>query len=306
MMIVPVRLPLRGGSAVAGAAVALALLAGCGGGGAASGPLSPLGNRTPFQIALEAPEVTRAAGTSRFAVDLEMTSTGGLASELGGDFDTPTVMSGEGTYDYERQIGDALITSSGGGLPADTQESIFGNNVLYQRAPGQTRWHEWDFSSLVNRPVGQHDPAEQLGLLKGVSENVREVGEAQMRGEDVRHFAITIDPQKLAAESGVVVEGGLTQAALQSAGPMPADVFVDDDGRVRRLEVRIIVEGADIEMPDIPGMTDDSAIMQRMQDFHSESRIAIEYFDFGVPVTAEVPDPSMVDSGPVFPIPMPR
>jgi hypothetical protein len=305
MMIVPVRLPLRRGSAVAGAAVALALLAGCGG-GAGSGPLSPLGDRTPFQIALEAPEVTRAAGTSRFALDLEMTSTGGLASELGGDFDTPTVMSGEGTYDYERQIGDARITSSGGGLPTDTQESVFSSNVLYQRAPGETRWHEWDFSGLVNRPVGQYDPAEQLGLLKGVSEDVREVGEAQVRGEDVRHFAITIDPQKLAAESGVVVEGGLTQSALRSVGPMPADVFVDDDGRVRRLEVRMTVNGADIEMPDIPGMTDDSAITQRMQDYRTESRIAIEYFDFGVPVTAEIPAPSMVDSGPAFPIPMPR
>ncbi len=305
MMIVPVRLHLRRGSAVAGTAVALALLAGCGG-GAASGPLSPLGNKTPFQITHEAPDVTLAAGTSRFAVDMQITSTGGIGSQLGGEYDTPMVMSGEGTYDYQRQIGDGRMSSSGGGLPADTQELVFSNNVLYQRVPGQDRWQKLDFSALVNQPVGQYDPSQQLSLLRGVSDDVREVGPDQVRGDDVRHFAITIDPLKLAAESGVVVEGGLTQSALRSAGPMPADVFVDEDGRVRRLEVRITVDGADIEMPDIPGMTDDSAITQRMQDFHSESSIAIEYFDFGVPVTAEVPAPSMVDSGPAFPIPMPR
>lgn len=38
----------------------------------------------------------------------------------------------------------------------------------------------------------------------------------------------------------------------------------------------------------------------------SETRVAIEYFDFGVPVTAAEPAPSDVDSSPKLPFPMPR
>lgn len=239
MITFPVRHPLRRGGAVVGTAVALALLAGCGGGGSGSGGglpdvLSPLGGKSPAQIARDARDFTRAAGTSRFAVDMEMQSTGGIAAELGGEYETPMVMTGEGTYDFGRQIGDGRMSSSGGGIPA----------------------------ALVNRPVGQYDPSQQLDLLRGVSDDVREVGTDQVRGAHVRHFAVTIDPQKLAAETGVGVDRGLVQDALRSLGPIPADVFVDDDGRVRRLDVRMTVEGADVELP---GLTDDPAVQQVLQ-----------------------------------------
>jgi hypothetical protein len=222
--------------------------------------------------------------------------------------DMSFTMSGTGTYDYDEQIGEADYTSSGAGMPSEQLETIFRNNVLWQRTAGQGRWQEVDYSDLVNTPIGQHDPSEQLDLLRGVSDDVREVGTTQVRGADVHHYAITIDPLRLAQQATVVVEGGLTQAALKATGPIPAEVFVDEDGRVRRLEVAISVSGADLaaspEMSEALGdVLADPRFAEMMRDRRTGMEIAVEYFDFGVPVDVQVPDPAMVDQGPIIPGP---
>lgn len=123
-----------------------------------------------------------------------------------------------------------------------------------------------------------------------------------MRGAEVRQYAISIDPQRLAA-SAVVVDGGLVQAALQAAGPMPGQVSVDSDGRVRRLEVGIESNGADlVASPETSRLFGDNPQVQEMlRNRRTTSTISVEYFDFGVSVTAQEPDPSKVDSGPAIP-----
>jgi hypothetical protein len=210
--------------------------------------------------------------------------------------------SGSGIYDFASQIGEAEASTSGGGLPDDRQEMIFRNNVLYQRPVGAGRWEKWDFSQLVNTPVGQYDPSQQLDLLRGVSEDVREVGTTELRGEQVRQYAITIDPQRLAQNSGVVVEGGLVQTALRSVGSMPGEVFVDEDGRVRRLQVQITVTGEDIASTLPSEIAGDPQFQEMLRQRSTESRIAIEYYDFGVEVPTQEPDPSTVDpAGPIVP-----
>jgi len=100
-----------------------------------------------------------------------------------------------------------------------------------------------------------------------------------------------------------VVDGGLVQSALRAAGPMPGTVSVDSDGRVRRLEVSMETNGADLAAsPEMSRMLGDNPQLQQMlQDRRTTSRISVEYFDFGIPVTAQEPDPSQVDTGPVFP-----
>jgi hypothetical protein len=212
-------------------------------------------------------------------------------------------MSGTGAYDYARQIGDGEITSGGADLGLPPQEVVFRNNVLYQRDAGASRWQEFDYSELVDTPVGQHDPSEQLGLLRGVSDDVREVGTAEVRGAEVTRYAITIDPRRLAEANGVVADGGLVQLALKAAGPIPGQVFVDADGRVRRLEVQIEVAGADLgaspELGELLGA--DPRIQEMLRDRRTSSHLRVDYFDFGVPVTAQVPDPSTVDAAPVVP-----
>lgn len=286
----------KGRAVLAGCIAGIALLTACGGGDAGGGSAA-LASRAPADVAREAPDITRAAGTSRYVAEMTYSTTGG---PLGDDSWTS---SGTGTYDYAHQIGDGTFTTEDAQFPVPPQETVFRNNVLYQRDVGATRWHKIDFSGLVNTPVGQHDPSEQLDLLRGVSDDVREVGTAEVRGDEVTRYAITIDPQRLAGASGVVVDGGLVQAALQAAGPMPGQVFVDSDGRVRRLEVSIESNGADLAAsPEMSRMLGDNPELQKMlQDRRSTSQISVEYFDFGVAVTAQEPDPSQVDTGPAYP-----
>ena len=293
MMIIAVR---RGRAIIAGCVVGVALLTAWGGGGTVAGGAAPAG-RAAVDVAREAPDVTRAAGSSRYAVEMTYSTTG---SPLG---DSSYTMSGTGTYDYARHIGDGQVTTDSAELPVSPQETVFRNNVLYQRDVGASRWQKIDFSALVNTPVGQHDPSQQLDLLRGVSDDVREVGTTQVRGDEVTQYAITIDPQRLAAASGVVVDGGLVQAALRAAGPMPGQVFVDSDGRVRRLEVDIATNGADLAAsPEMSKMLGDNPQLQAMlKERRTTSKISVEYFDFGIPVTAQEPDPSLVDTGPAIP-----
>lgn len=292
MMTITVR---RGRAIIAGCVVGVALLTACGGGDTGAGGAAA--DRPAVEVAREAPDITRAAGSSRYAMEMTYSTTGG---PLG---DSSWTMSGTGTYDYARQIGDGRVTTDSAELPIPPQETVFRNNVLYQRDVGASRWQKIDFSRVVNTPVGQHDPSQQLDLLRGVSDDVREVGTTQVRGDEVTQYAITIDPQRLAAASGVVVDGGLLQAALQATGPMPGQVFVDSDGRVRRLEVDIATNGADLAAsPEMSKMLGDNPQLQEMlRERRTTSKISMEYFDFGVPVTAQEPDPSLVDSGPTIP-----
>jgi hypothetical protein len=286
----------RSRAVLAGCVAGIALLTACGGGGSPAGS-GPLAAKPAAKVAREAPDVTRAAGTSRYEYEMTYSTTG---SPIG---DSSWTASGTGTYDYARQIGDGRMTTVDPQFPMPPQETVFTNNVLYQRNVGESRWQKFDFSQLVNTPIGQHDPSQQLDLLRGISDDVREVGTAQVRGEQVRQYAITIDPQRLAAASGVVVDGGLVQAALQAAGPMPGQVFVDSDGRVRRLEVDIESKGADLaaspEMSRIFG--DNPQVQDMLRNRRTTSSVSVEYFDFGVPVTAQEPDPSQVDTGRAIP-----
>ena len=285
----------RGRAVLAGCVAGLALLTACGGGDSAAGS-GPLVHKPAAEVAREAPDITRAAGSSRYEVEMTYATTG---SPIG---DSSWTASGTGTYDYARQIGDGRITTVDPQFPLPPQETVFRNNVLYQRNVGETRWQKFDFSQLVNTPIGQHDPSQQLDLLRGVSDEVREVGTAQVRGEQVRQYAISIDPERLAA-SAVVVDGELVKAALRAVGPMPGQVFVDSDGRVRRLEVSIESNGADLAAsPEMSRMLADNPQLQEMlRQRRTTSSISVEYFDFGVPVTAQEPDPSQVDTGPAIP-----
>jgi hypothetical protein len=86
---------------------------------------------------------------------------------------------------------------------------------------------------------------------------------------------------------------------------MPADVYVDEDGRVRKLAVSIDVRGANIDTSALGDFANDPDLKARLDSMHSSSDITIEYFDFGVPVSVQVPDPAQVVDGPL-PLQMPR
>lgn len=276
---------------------AIALVAGCGGatGGTASAKPGAAAPTDPLAAAQAAPDATKAAGTSKLSYTAGFRMSGGPA---GSDSFS---MSGDGAYDFGRQIGEfAPPRMSGDTMGFTMGRSIVARNVFYEEVPGQTgRWTRTDYSSLVNTPIGQMDPADQLELLRGVAAGgVRDAGTDTLRGESTRHFSITIDPKKLAANRSVVVAGGIVEQAMKMVSPFPADVWIDGDGRVRKMAVKIEVVGGDVDLKALgmdgldPAMQ--ARIKEGLKDMRSSMDIAMEYFDFGVAVDTQEPSASQV------------
>lgn len=279
---------------------AVALVAGCGGGatGGTAGPRAAAPT-DPLAAALAATDTTEAAGSSNVSFTASFRMSGGPAgsSSFG--------MSGDGKYDFARQIGEfAPPRISGDTMGFTAGRSIVARNVVYEEVPGQAgRWTRTDYSSLVNTPIGQMDPGAQLELLRGVAAGgVRDAGTDTVRGESTRHFAITIDPKKLAANRAVVVPGGLVEQAMKMVSPFPADVWIDGDGRVRKMAVKIDVAGGDIDLKSLgidgldPAM--EASIKAGLKDMHTSMDIGMEYFDFGIAVDTQEPAASQVTERP--------
>ncbi len=133
--------------------------------------------------------------------------------------------------------------------------------------------------------TGQGDPGGLLALLEGAGGPLEERGREDVRGVPTRHVATVIDVEKALAQLpddrhraavDALREYG---AEASSYVTIPAEAWVDDDGRVRRLRVDLdFSEAAD----EAPGLADASA------------SITVELFDFDEPVDIAVPDPADV------------
>jgi LppX_LprAFG lipoprotein len=106
---------------------------------------------------------------------------------------------------------------------------------------------------------GGGDPTRTLQYLRGVGKLHKEGGET-VRGVSTTHYTGTIDLKK--------VKGGDRLAQTLGQRKLPVEVWVDDDGYIRRETWK--------EQLDVGnGKTD--------------VKIAMELYDFGAPVFAEVP-----------------
>ena len=255
------------------AALALAMLTACG-----SEDLSP-------QAAVaQAATKTADAGSSRVAYDVTM-SGGAVPQEI--------QMEGEGAFDYEHRRGETTME-----MPpplAGEMKMIMDGLVLYMQLPQELRkelptpkpWLKLDLAKAGNAAgidlealvqTDQTDPTQTLNYLRGASNEVEEVGEEDVRGTPTTHYRATVDLRKAIDEAaGAVpegerdrvrkaIEGVIEQTGVES---MPMDVWIDEDGRARRLAMDYT-------------MTMGGAGKVRMQ-------MAIDYFDFGVEVDVEPP-----------------
>jgi LppX_LprAFG lipoprotein len=255
--------PIRGAGLACVAVVAVALLGGCSGSGEApagspAAQNGALAAADPAALLASAADATFASGSTRFAIQMQVSS-GGQA----------TTASGAGSYDFARKVGDISVATTGTAAQSSQVDVIMDGATFYTRLPGQEGWTRTQAQGAT--PGGQqYDPAQQLDILQKVSSDVRLVGVEELRGEQVRHLTFTIDPASLAAASGMAGDGA---AALQRGGPIAGDVYIDDAGRVRKLQTRMTM--------DIAGAS-------------TAMNVVSEYIEFGVPVTVQAPDPATV------------
>ena len=234
------------------ALVATTLAAGCGGaaqnGAATPAPepataVAPAPAADPLEQIVAASEATLAGGSARFSMNMDATR----------GTESATILTGTGSTDFNAQVTEMEMSiAQQPGAPLQSLRSIMIGSTIYQQPAGHDRWFTADAAALGQT---QSDPAEQIKQFRHAAKDVREAGTADVRGQTMKHYELTLTPPGAAA--GV-----------------PADLYIDDQGRFGRIET---------ETPT-PNQT--------------TTLLTMDFFEYGVPVSAQAPDPALVDPMP--------
>jgi hypothetical protein len=194
-----------------------------------------------------AAEATESAGTARIEMAMSMDFDGqSLTSEMSGEID----------FDDERSY--FRMTGMGAFSPVDEVEIISIGDVMYQREAGDAKWVKSRFDAPDGASGWGGGPTEFFSYLESVSDEVTSFGKEVVDGVTVTHLSATVDPSKLAEESGA-----------RGMRLEPIHVWIDDADRVRKMSYAMTIAGPD-------GQTGSTTVTMR-------------FLDFGVPVDVQVP-----------------
>ncbi|MFE2554248.1 hypothetical protein ACFXGI_37935 [Streptomyces sp. NPDC059355] len=225
----------RAGEAVLalGMAVTVAAMSGCGGTDRADA-------RPPAD-----PAATVRAAADRLAETGSAQARTAMEMATGG---TRVTIRGEGGVDFKNRMGQLLVM-----LPADaagkdehrpiTELLVPGALYMKNRGAGvpDDKWVRVDTTALADGNLvtgGATDPLAAAELLRGVQEATY-VGETEVAGTKVRHYRGTTDIGRAAKSASPAVKGALEAAAKGfSTDIVPFDVYLDEEGRVRKVRHR--------------------------------------------------------------------
>jgi hypothetical protein len=198
---------------------------------------------------------------------------------------------GEGVFDFAHREG--RFTLSMPQLGNRKQVVLFVGNSVYVGSPspidipgsGGTRWVKLDTSmsgelaGLSPASAGASDPTQGLSYLLGVSNDVQRIGEDTVRGARTIHYSMQLDLTRAAPRLPAARRASFLRA-LQAIGSttLPADVWVDAQGRIRKMETEVSYS------PSIGSAAGRTLHMSETSEF----------YDFGVPVRVTPPPPSQV------------
>jgi hypothetical protein len=146
-------------------------------------------------------------------------------------------------------------------------------------ALAQMKGVELDLEQLGS--FGATDPLSILDALEGVSGPLETVGREEIRGTETTHYRTTLDPAKIAAQAEAAgatedVLGSFKDALAQAnLASVPLDVWVDDDGLLRRMEI-------------------DASMTQEGLGGETSMRLTFDLFDYGAEVDVQPPPADLV------------
>ncbi|MFI6347659.1 hypothetical protein [Streptomyces sp. NPDC050560] len=221
--------------------------AGCSGDGAAEQGSGTVGGSAETVRAAAAVLVEQ--GTSKARTAMEMASGG-----------TRVTIRGEGVYDYRARTGRLKVL-----LPPDpggTEEhrpitELLAPGALYMKHRGagvpDDKWVRVDTASLTDGNLvtgGATDPLTAAQILRGAGQ-VTYVGSVDLAGVRVRHFRGVADLGSAARAVGEGSGGASLAAAAKgfSRTRVPFDVYLDGDGRIRKLRHRFSYDNGEGARP---------------------------------------------------------
>jgi hypothetical protein len=168
--------------------------------------------------------------------------------------------SGNGVFDGRMRSGRLNMRFE---LPADAKAQLGGTDptmqmvmdgrsglVVYMRSPLFARvagnhWIKLDMAKLAQRQgidlnglmnANQADPSQTLDMLKA-SADAHPIGYDHIRGVFTTHYALNIDLERLAKENKSLRQMVDTVREVTGTTSYPAEAWVDDAGRVRRMKI---------------------------------------------------------------------
>ncbi|MFE2888831.1 hypothetical protein [Streptomyces sp. NPDC059272] len=228
----------RAGGAVVAAGLVVGVCVGaggCSGDGVASADARGAGD--PVAVVRRAADSLMAAGSSQARTSMEM-ATGG----------TRVTIRGEGVYDFRRRLGRLKVQ-----LPQDPAGTSEHRPITELLAPGALfmknrgagvpadKWVRVDTGTLSDGNLvtgGATDPYAAAELLRGTT-TATYLGKTEVAGAPVRHYRGVADLAVAARSASAGNEAALRSAAKGFAtARVPFDVYLDDQGRVRKLGQR--------------------------------------------------------------------
>lgn len=112
------------------------------------------------------------------------------------------------------------------------RDHVYAGGITYTRV-GDEGWADFSGGDR-DGPRADDDPFWLLDALVGVRDDAEETGTADVRGAPVTHFRLTIDLEAADAglETGIIAPG---PRAYRSLRELPAEVWIDDRGLIRRM-----------------------------------------------------------------------
>lgn len=229
-----------------------------------------------------AAEKTQDAGSAKMA--MEMKTTGG-AQDIS--------MSSEGAFEFGAEGRGSMVMDLGEmGAQAGMgkMEMIMDGTTVYMKMPNAakmgipTNWVKMDAEQMNGgQGLGQlsglnnNDPSQTMEMLRGVSDDVEEVGTEDIRGTSTTHYEATLDLEKALADAPAETKKAMKQQLETMGTPtLPVDVWVDEEGLLRRMEVTVDLSKADTG--GAPAGAAPTSMFMRM-----------DFYDFGTEVNAEPP-----------------
>lgn len=227
----------RGGVVVAAGVLVCGCfgVVGCSGSGAVADEDARGGD--PVEILVRAADTLVGAGSSKARTSMEM-ATGG----------TRVTIRGLGVYDYRRQLGQLKVM-----LPQDPAGTSEHRPITELLAPGALfmknrgagvpadKWVRVDTATLTDGNLvtgGATDPFAAAEVLRG-TRTATYVGRTEVAGTAVRHYRGTADLGRAARDASDGNKGPLAAAAKGFAtARVPFDVYLDDEGRIRKVRHR--------------------------------------------------------------------
>lgn len=123
-----------------------------------------------------------------------------------------------------------------------------------------------------------NNPAQMLETLRGISDDLEEVGTEDVRGVETIHYQAEVDLEEAFAQIPEELRPQLEAQLGGLTGTLPVDVWLGTDGLVRRLSMDLTELLAQASSESGASMESGSLVM--------------EFFDYGADVDVAIPDPA--------------